>query len=229
MKALSKEQKRAYKKAVADCRKAIDGVTQNFRIVGERLKEIHGGELWREEFESFADFCTDTLPFGLKRAYQLMAAVSTAVENERQGRELLGLDPPEQEAVLAIAEASGEVTGPAIRSARQELEEATAGKEGDEKAETIADLVRQAEEEAAAKKPPASGGVRSRAPREKDRKSEVDKLLDRALHFGRLARKSWQGLDDVAEANDQDWYQAVSLIEGIQERSRNSTELDAAA
>lgn len=229
MKALSKEQKAIYRKCKADCKKAAASVIVNFRVLGERLKTIHAGELWGEEYDDFEEFCREELPFGYKRAYQLMRAVSvsTNVENEAQARALLGLDPAEQEAAVALAEAAGEPTGAGIRSAREQLEEATADQEGDAKAATIADLVRQAEEEATAKKPQAVG--RSRPPRQKDRKSEVGKLLDRALHFGRLARKSWQGLDDVAEANDQDWYQAVSLIEGIQERSRNSTELDAAA
>lgn len=230
-KAMSKEEQATYRRCKADVKKAAANLEKDFRIMGERIKTVHEGELWRAEYDDFEEFCREELPFGFKRAYQLMRAVSvsTNVENEGQARELLGLEPAEQEAVLAIAEAAdGEVTGPSLRTAREELEEATKDKDGDEKASAIAEIVAEAEQQAAAKKPPAGKG-RSRKPKEKDRKAEVDKLLDRALHFGRLARKSWQGLDDVAEANDEDWHQAVKLLEQIQERSRNSTELNAAA
>lgn len=230
-KALSRDEQTTYRKCKADIKKSATNLEKDFRVLGERIKTVHEQQLWRAEYDDFEEFCREELPFGWKRAYQLMRAVSvsTNVENEGQARELLGLEPAEQEAVVALAEAAdGEVTGPGLRSAREELEEATKDKEGDEKAETIAEIVAKAEQEAAAKKPPASKG-RSRAPKEKDRKSAVDKLLDRALHFGRLARKEWQGLDDVAEDNDQDWHAAVTLLERIQERSRNSTELNAAA
>lgn len=229
--ALSKDERIAYKTAKVTCRKAIEGTKKNFRLLGEQLKVIWEQKLWVEEYESWEDFCSEELPFGWKRAYQLIRAVSvsTNVETESQARELLGLPHEAQEAVLAIADASGDATGPGIRTARDVLEEETAGLEGEEKEQAIADLIKKAEDEAAKKAPPKNRGG-GRGPRKKkDRKASVDKLLDRAMHFGRLARKEWQGLHDVVEENDNDWYEAVRLMEGIQERSRNSTEIQAAA
>lgn len=224
--ALSIEERAKYKLAKAACRKAIEGTVAHFRVLGERLRDIRGGSWWREEYRSWAEFCVGELPFGSKRADQLIRVIESPVANERQARELLGLESAEQEAVLVIAESAGEVTAPALRSAREELEEATADLSGDERAAAIAELVEEAERRAAERKP-AAGGRGSRRP--KDRRAAVDKLLDRGLHFIRLARKEWQGLIDVADANDADWYRAVELIEAIQSRSRESAELDQAA
>lgn len=222
--ALSTDERAAYRKAKADCRKAIEGVKGGFRLLGERLRDIRAGDWWREEYATWADFCLEELPFGQTRADQLIRAVEIGVANERQARELLGLDDAERAAVVAIAEAAGPVSAARLRTARDELEAAAGDLTGDERATTICDLVERAEEEAAAKRPASRG---PRPP--KDRRAAVERLVDRALHFLRIAKKEWQALSDVAEANDADWYQAVSLLEGIQERAKHSTELDAAA
>lgn len=224
--ALSIEERAKYKLAKAACRKAVEGTVAHFRVLGERLRDIRGGSWWREEYRSWAEFCAEELPFGSKRADQLIRVIESPVANERQARELLGLEVVEQEAVLAIAESAGEVTAPALRSAREELEAATAELSGDERAAAIAELVEEAERLAAERKP-AGASRRPRPP--KDRRAAVERLVDRGLHFIRLARKEWQGLLDVVEANDADWYRAVELLEGIAERSRNSAELDQAA
>jgi hypothetical protein len=240
-KALSTEARQKYKAAKAMCKKCEENLVKNFRVYGEQIKLIYDEELWVEEYESFPEFCQEELPFGWSRAYQLMRAVSvkdcTRVQSEAQARELLGLSDMDQVAVMDLAEAHGDTTREGVRTAREELEAEVGDKTGEEREKSIAELVNQAEERAAAATPAPSpskrrggGGGGARGPRKpKDRKAEVDRLVDRALYFLRLARKSWMGLNDVADENDREWVEATNLLHSIQERSKNSTEVTSAA
>lgn len=98
---------------------------------GRALKEIKDRELWKEEAESFQQFCVDNWGVSKQRAYQLMDCVqivdalppdqSTAVDSERAARELKKVPAENRTEVVKKAQAAGPVTGPAISKAAKEV------------------------------------------------------------------------------------------------------------
>lgn len=101
---------------------------------GRALKEIKDRELWKEEAESFQQFCVDNWGVSKQRAYQLMDSVeivdslpkeqSTAVDSERAARELKSVPAEARAAVVKDAASKGKVTGPAIKKAVQAAKDA---------------------------------------------------------------------------------------------------------
>lgn len=98
---------------------------------GRALKEIRDRELWKEESESFQQFCVDNWGVSKQRAYQLIDTVkivdqlppeqSTAVDSERVARELKKVPAEDRAEVVKKAQESGTVTGPAITKAAKEV------------------------------------------------------------------------------------------------------------
>lgn len=200
-KPLSKDQRRDYAACKRGIRKCLDGLVRDHLILGEWLAKVKAGELFVEEFESWKEFCDDHLPFGVRRADQLIAAYenhgsSGKPLNERQERELLGLEPAEREAVLAMAAAAAEgeggpTTAELIRSAAAELEQETKDKKGKEKSQAIARLVNDAEEK----------GRRQQKPSRIEAIAQVLKKVDGLLAY---CAKQHAGLVDVADLADQE-------------------------
>lgn len=97
---------------------------------GRALKEIKDRELWKEEAESFQQFCVDNWGVSKQRAYQLIDSVnivdqlppeqSTAVDSERAARELKKAPVAEREAIIKEVQAKGAVTGPTVAKAVKE-------------------------------------------------------------------------------------------------------------
>lgn len=98
---------------------------------GRALKEIKDRELWKEEAESFQEFCVNNWGVSKQRAYQLMDSVgiidalpkeqSTAVDSERAARELKKVPAEDRAEVVKKAQQAGGVTGPSITKAAKEV------------------------------------------------------------------------------------------------------------
>lgn len=98
---------------------------------GRALKEIRDRELWKEEAESFQQFCVDNWGVSKQRAYQLIDTVkivdqlppeqSTAVDSERAARELKKAPEEARAAIVKDLQAKGDVSGPAVAKAVKDL------------------------------------------------------------------------------------------------------------
>lgn len=108
----------------------IEGGLKTFVAVGHALTAISEGRLYREDYETFDAYLRGRWGMSKSRGYQLMqsAEMSTTVdiENERQARELAGLDTEEAVEVVEEAKAgnNGKLTGPAIRKTREKRKNA---------------------------------------------------------------------------------------------------------
>jgi hypothetical protein len=158
--------------------------------VGTALANIREGRLYRESFDNFDDYCRERWGFSRQRAHQLVHAcqLSTVVDNERQARELLGLTQEDAQAVVAVAETQGPLTAETIKTARQLLEDATAGLEGRDKREAQAKILR---DEASANRPRQP----SRIAGCNGILADISKRLD-------WCQKKWSGLSDIADQAD---------------------------
>lgn len=116
------------------CEAVIERGMQTFMEVGQALAEIRDSRLYREQFETFEDYCHQRWGLSRSRAYQMIDAsdiahaMSTIVDtplptNEGQARELSGLEPESAAEVMREAreQTGGRVTASAIREARNEI------------------------------------------------------------------------------------------------------------
>lgn len=106
----------------------IERGLETFVEVGNALAAIRDDQLYRDEFLTFADYCSDRWNISRSRAYQLISAadVSTNVdiENEGQARALAGLEPERQVEVFQEAKSrfeTGQPTGAQLRAVRNPL------------------------------------------------------------------------------------------------------------
>lgn len=122
------------KKQLAANEKIIREGIETFFDVGNALRRIHDGNLYRLAFGSFADYCERKWNISRSRAFQLMGAAEVAstmvdsnpdlpaITSERQARELASVPPSERADVYrdAIDRTGGAPTAAAIRDAREE-------------------------------------------------------------------------------------------------------------
>jgi len=95
--------------------------------VGAALLEIRDSKLYREDFETFEEFCSTTYRIGRSSAYRLIEASEVRadltpaqaelVTNESQARALSAVPPEKREEVLSKAAANGPVTAASIEEA----------------------------------------------------------------------------------------------------------------
>lgn len=108
-----------------ECRDLIRENIVAFFDVGDALKEIRDSRLYREEFDTFEVFCSDTYKMKGAHAYRLIKAaeikaeVGDAVQNESQARALAAVPKPKRAAVLDKAAKDGPVTARSITEAAE--------------------------------------------------------------------------------------------------------------
>lgn len=173
---------------------------------GKELDEINVGRLYKESYKTFEDFVLSEYNMTARNAYYWIDAskCEPLVHNARQSRPLKGLTTEDAQAVVAVAKASGPLTAAKVKSAKEQLEEATAGLTGAAKAEKQAELINAAEEAA-----------RSPAPRERDRLAGIlGHLAEIERRLGRMTKdvnaepdldaEAWQAevADVIQEAVD---------------------------
>lgn len=120
------------KEQLEDYEATITRGLNTFYEVGAALVAIKTQKLYRAEYRTFEEYCTEKWHIGHSRAYQLIEAaaikenLSTMVdilpENERQVRELKGLEPDQQRQVWAKAvdtAPNGKITAQHIKDVRQ--------------------------------------------------------------------------------------------------------------
>lgn len=83
-----------------------------FRDMGAALAAIRDGKLYRPEYPTFEAYCSQRWQLSRPRAYQIIDAAAVVSNlstngdklptNERQARELIGLDPEEQKIVWQV-------------------------------------------------------------------------------------------------------------------------------
>ena len=127
--------KRVEKKALAECEAVIEGNMTGFVAVGEALKQINEGRLYRE-YGTFDDYCKERWEFARQRAYQLIRAsdaatnvyncVQTRPALEAHVRPLIGLKPEAQievwKAVTTAAKVdSSRITADLVKETRDRL------------------------------------------------------------------------------------------------------------
>jgi len=122
------------------CNKAIkDGMATVFDV-GERLREVRDTKLYRDDYETFDDYCEQKHQIGKSHSYRLIEAaevkasinkspIGDKITNEAQARALA--DVPEEQRVEVVREAakSGEVTAASIEAAAEKVVEPEKPKE----------------------------------------------------------------------------------------------------
>ena len=116
-----------------DCERIIGEGYTTFLKVGLALAKVRDAKLYRAEHKTFEAYCEKRWNFSRTRAYELIAsagitnALSAMADipspaNERQARELHGLDSETAAAVMAEAvDEDGVVTSESIREAREQI------------------------------------------------------------------------------------------------------------
>lgn len=116
-----------------DCERIIGEGYTTFLKVGLALAKVRDAKLYRGEHKTFEAYCEKRWNFSRTRAYELIAsagitnALSAMADipspaNERQARELHGLDSETAAAVMAEAvDEDGVVTSESIREAREQI------------------------------------------------------------------------------------------------------------
>ena len=130
--------KRVEKKALAESEAVISENMVGFVAVGEAIKQINEGRLYRGTHKTFEEYCNKRWEFDRQRAYQLIrsAAVAQNVnsclqiipERESHVRPLIKLKPEAQieiwKAVTAEAEADGgRITAGLVQETRKRLQQ----------------------------------------------------------------------------------------------------------
>jgi hypothetical protein len=119
---------------LAACEQIIERGLRSFTEVGIALITIRDGRLYRASYPTFEAYCADRWGFSRPRAYELInatevhralsAMADTPVpENERQARQLNGLEPEQAAEVMHEAHqaTNGKPTAASIAEARQKL------------------------------------------------------------------------------------------------------------
>lgn len=115
---------RRYEKLKAQIRQWVN---DRFAI-GEALREIRDGELYKHEYPTFEAFCLTEYDFKVRRAYQLIEAAEVKaslknvqhvahLENPRQAAALAAVPEEDRETVLETAAETGKVTAKSITEA----------------------------------------------------------------------------------------------------------------
>lgn len=109
------------------CEEAIKRMQAGFAEGGLALTRIRDEKLYREDYDSFEEYCQEKWGWGRQRAYQLIEAaevkeslpksVNNCLQNEAQARALAKVPEAKREEVLKEAEASGAVTASSITEA----------------------------------------------------------------------------------------------------------------
>lgn len=203
--------------------KGLDRAKGGWIDVATALARIQEGKLHRATHPNFDDYCRQKWGISRQRAHQLIKAVSlsTAVDSEWQARALLGLDPAEVETALAIAGADGPVTSVKIQTARQLLEQETAGLAAEEKAEKQRELIAEAEQETERRAPLGQ-------PRKKDRVAGINGLVKDIEVKLRKCKTLHAGLSDVATPADKAWDKLQEDLDIYVDICRSSRETMAA-
>lgn len=115
------------------CEAVIERGMKTFMEVGQALAEIRDSRLYREQHETFEDYCADRWGFTASRARQIIGASETvtnvtlvggpAPATESQARELTGLEPERAAEVMREVheQTGGKVTAAAIREVREQI------------------------------------------------------------------------------------------------------------
>lgn len=118
---------------LADCERIIEDGYTTFLKVGLALAKVRDAKLYRADHKTFEAYCEKRWSMTRTRAYQLISsaaltgALSTMVDipvpaNERQARELQGLDESTAAAVMAEAvDEDGVITAASIAEAREQI------------------------------------------------------------------------------------------------------------
>jgi hypothetical protein len=112
--------------------KEIEGAREYFYVrVGPALLQIRNQELWKDDYESFDDYCKKRWGWTRSTADRLIVASETVkslppnvqglLTTEGAIRELAPVPQDKREEVVAVAASNGEVTGPSIRKAAQSV------------------------------------------------------------------------------------------------------------
>lgn len=111
------------------CKKQIADGLQTCFDTGAALTEIRDAKLYREDFDTFADFCQQTYQLERAHAYRMIAAaeikmspVGDKITNERQARAIAQVPENDRPAVLKLAAKTGEITAQAITVAAGKVE-----------------------------------------------------------------------------------------------------------
>lgn len=136
---MAKELTAPESKALTVCERTIEQGLPAFVGVGRALAEIRGGKLWRQGYDSFAEYCQTRWEFGNRRARQLINAALDAPSSdsvkatngtngssfspvsERQARALSAVPDEYQAEVMERAGAGGKVTAASIRKAAADV------------------------------------------------------------------------------------------------------------
>ncbi|HOR01505.1 MAG TPA: DNA methyltransferase [Anaerolineae bacterium] len=118
-------------RTLAECESVIERGLATFVEVGQALMEIRERRLYREQYETFEDYCRERWGLGQSRVYQMMDATrvvevlksSTMVElplpaNERQARELVPLLRQDEAKVIEVWRELREQYGEEVTAAR---------------------------------------------------------------------------------------------------------------
>jgi hypothetical protein len=121
MTALSKTGQRR----LADAEAKIERGLSTFMEVGTALVQIRDERLYREQHDTFEEYCRNRWRFSARRANQLMDAAEIGtivpVANEGQARALKGLDVEQTQEVYETAEAAGDTTAKGLAAARRKV------------------------------------------------------------------------------------------------------------
>lgn len=115
-----------------DCERIIGEGYTTFLKVGLALAKVRDAKLYRAEHKTFEAYCEKRWNFSRTHAYRLIASATIADAlspmgdipdlNERQARELHGLDAETAAEVMASAvDEDGVVTSESIREAREQI------------------------------------------------------------------------------------------------------------
>lgn len=119
-------------KRYAACKQQITDGLQTCFDTGVALIEIRDGKLYRDEFDTFGDFCQQAYQIGRSYAYRLiesaeikMSPIGDKIQNEAQARALASVPEPLRPKVIKLAEKSGDLTAAAISVAAEKVEKQT--------------------------------------------------------------------------------------------------------
>ena len=113
-----------------DCCNRINQGLKTCFEVGLALMEIRDDKLYREEFDTFEEFCQSSFQISDRHAYRLIESaeikespIGKNITNESQARAIAQVPEKDRKAVLKIVEKSGPITAAAISIAAEKIEE----------------------------------------------------------------------------------------------------------
>ena len=117
-----------------ECEAVIERGMRTFIDVGRALAKVRDDRLYREQYETFEDYCQQRWGWSRSRAYRMIEASETVgalspmgdtpmPTSERQARELSGLDPETAADVMhdAHEQTNGKPTAKAIKDSRDRI------------------------------------------------------------------------------------------------------------